>query len=389
MSNSQRHRFLASGLTLALGVLVGGGYLLFDVMRVRPPGSTYTVTIQLDRSGGLQAGNNVTWRGYRIGEITAVELTDAGAAVAVRAEVDNRYRIPKDTAVQVHALSAAGEQYIDFVPNTDRGPYLDDGAVVPFDAARTSTPVPLSEVLIDTNELIAQIDPDKFAVILDELDIALSGGPDQFRAFVNGISLAVAGLDNLLPQTTNLITSLRTIAATTSQAQPDLGTLTRNSRILIDQVTAADAEIRALLDDTPGMIEVAARTLDRNADPITSLATNLSAVVRAAQLRIPALRALFPSLLIGTSAMGVPAHDGEFYTIVDIWPRPFCQYPTKQTPQYVVQDGTFRRWNYCVNPPAEQQIRGSGNAPRPNVPDNGANQPTGVDPNERTLPPVR
>lgn len=389
MSNSQRHRFLASGLTLAIGLLAGGGYLLLDVMRVRPPGSSYSLTVQLDRSGGLQAGNNVTWRGYRIGQIKAVELTDAGASVQVRTEIDEHYRIPRDTAINVHALSAAGEQYLDFLPNTDAGPYFEKGAVIPFDASRTTTPVSVSQVLEDSKDLIAQIDPEKYGVILSELDTALSGGPDQFRAFVDGISLAVYGLDKLLPQTTNLITSLRSIAATSAHAQPDLGTLTRNSRVLIDQADAANAEITRLLDDAPGLIDIAGQTLDRDADPITSLATNMSAIVRSAQLRIPAIRALFPTLVPGTRAMGVPAHDGEFYTIADIWPRPFCQYLTKPTPPYVVQDGTFRRWNYCENPPADQQIRGSANAPRPNIPDNGAQLPIGADPDARTLPPVR
>ncbi|MFI6868858.1 MlaD family protein [Nocardia sp. NPDC050406] len=389
MSISQRHRFVASGLTLAFGVLAGGGYLLFDVMRVRPPGSTYTLTVQLDRSGGLQAGNNVTWRGYRIGEIQAVELTDAGASVAVRTEIDERYRIPRDTEINVHALSAAGEQYLDFAPNTDAGPYFDDGAVVPFDPGRTSTPVPISEMLENSSDLIAQIDPDRIGIILSELDTALSGGPDQFRAFVDGISLAVYGLDKLLPQTTMLITNLRSIAATTANAQPDLGTLTRNSRILVDQANAADAEVRQLLDDGPGLLGIASQTLDRESDPITNLATNMTAIVRAAQLRLPAIRALFPTLVPGTDAMGVPAHDGEFHTIVDIWPRPFCQYATKPSPPYVVQDGTFHRWNYCPNPPADQQIRGSANAPRPNIPDNGAQLPIGADPDARTLPPVR
>ncbi|WP_067522882.1 MlaD family protein [Nocardia uniformis] len=389
MSNPQRFRFLASGVVLTVGLVAGGGYLLIDTMRVRLPGSTYAVTVQLDRSGGLQVGNNVTWRGYRVGQIKAVELADTGAAVAVRAEIAERYRIPRDTDIQVKALSGAGEQYLDFVPHTDHGPYLDDGSVIRFDPSRISTPVPVWQMLDNSSDLIAQIDPDKFSVILTELDTALSGGPDQLRSFINGISLAVAGLDNLLPQTTSLITNLRTVAATTSNAQPDLGTLTRNSRILIDQAIAADEEIRRILDDAPGMLALAADILDRNADPITNLATNMSAIVRSAQLRVPAIRALFPALVVGTSAMGVPAHDGEFYAIVDLWPRPFCQYPTRTTPAYVAQEPTFRKWNYCVNPPPEQQIRGSANAPRPNIPDNGAQMPVGVDPDARTMPPVR
>ncbi len=116
---------------------------------------------------------------------------------------------------------------------------------------------------------------------------------------------------------------------------------------------------------------------------------NFVAVTRAAQLRQPALAALFPALELGGAALGVPAHDNEFHAMLDIWFRPYCQYQSTPVKTQVVQDGTLPKWNYCDNPPPGQQIRGAANAPRPNVPNNGAHIPPGVDPNERTLPPVR
>jgi phospholipid/cholesterol/gamma-HCH transport system substrate-binding protein len=129
--------------------------------------------------------------------------------------------------------------------------------------------------------------------------------------------------------------------------------------------------------------------LDKTADPITTLATNFAAITKAAQLRTPALRALFPSLELGLGALGVPAHDGEFHAVIDIWVRPFCQYASKPLPATTVLDDTIPKWNYCDNPPDGQLIRGAANAPRPEVPNNGAHMPPGVDPNERTMPPVR
>ncbi|WP_309231488.1 MlaD family protein [Nocardia sp. SYP-A9097] len=384
----QQHKTLVSNIALVSCLLAGGSYLLIDVARVRPGGS-YSVTVQLDKSGGVQPGNDVTWRGYRVGKVKSVSIIDSGTQVAAVAEIEDKYRIPADTGIAVAALSGVGEQYIDFRPNSEGAPYLKDGQVILFDTERISTPLPVWEALTDTHDLLAQIDPDKMNTILSELDTALSGGPDQLRHLVEGFSLATNGLDNLLPQTTSLIENLQAIAGTSAHAQPDLGTLTRNSGLLIDQVNAANTELRKVLDRAPEQLAVMDALLDRNQDPIQSLLTNMSAMVRAALLRTPALRALFPALVVGTAAMGVPAHDGEFYTIVDVWPRPWCLYKTKSTPQYVVQDDTVFRWTYCENPPPEQQIRGSSNAPRPDIPNNGAQMPTWADPNERTLPPVR
>ncbi|MEU0546075.1 MlaD family protein [Nocardia sp. NPDC005978] len=383
------HKTLLSNVALVSIMLLGGAYLAFGVARVRPPGDTFAVTVHLDKSGGLQSGNDVTWRGYRVGKIRQIQLVDGGAEVAAVAEIDRRYDIPADTAVYVGGLSGAGEQYLDFRPNTDAAPYLSNGTVIRFDPERITTPVPIWSALDNTSALLAQIDPNKLTVILNELDVALSGGPEQLRHLVEGISLATTGLDNLLPQTTSLIENLRVIADTSSHAQPDLGTLTRNSRVLVDQANGANAELRQLLADAPGQLAIAEATLTRNEEPIEQLAHTLSAIVTSALLRTPALRALFPGLVVGTSAMGVPAHDNEFHTILDAWPRPWCDYTARTTPLQQATDGTFPSWNYCVNPPPEQQIRGSGNAPRPDIPNNGAQMPTGADPNERTPLPVR
>ncbi|WP_439651114.1 MlaD family protein [Nocardia panacis] len=390
MSKLLKSKIVLSNIGLVLVLVVGASYLMVSVMRVNPMRSTYAVTVNLDRSGGLQPGNDVTLRGYRIGKVSEIRLVDRGQAIAAVAQIESKYRIPVDTDIAVQALSGAGEQYIDFRPGTDRGPYLGDGSVVRFDPARIKTPTPVWSVLDDSSALIAQVDPEKFGVILNELDTALSAGPDQLRGLVNGISLATAGLDNLLPQTSNLLNNLRTITETTSHAQPDLQTLTRNSGTLFQQFNNANAELRAILDSAPEQMRTLGAVLDRTADPITSLAANFAAITKAAQLRAPALRALFPSLAVGADALGVPAWDGEFHAILDIWLRPFCTYPNSQRIRNeVVQDGTLPRWNYCDNPPPGQEIRGAANAPRPDVPNNGAHMPPGVDPNERTLPPVR
>ncbi|MET9489082.1 MlaD family protein [Nocardia sp. NPDC006630] len=386
----KQHRNLVSNGALVLILLVGAAYLAVSVMRVNPLRETYRVTVNLDRSGGLQAGNDVTLRGYRIGKVTGIKLIDSGSAIAATAEIDTKYKIPADTVVSVGSLSGAGEQYMDFRPESDQAPYLGNGATVKFDPDKVKTPTPVWSVLDNSSALIAQVDPDKFSTILTELDTALSGGPDQLRSLIDGISTATTGLDNLLPQTVNLIKNLQTITSTTSMAQPDLATLTRNSGVLFQQFNDANGELQKLLEQSPAQFQALGAVLDKTADPMSSLLNNFAAVTKAAQLRLPALRALFPSLVIGTSAMGVPAHDNEFYTVVDIWPRPFCDYSTPKIRTEVATDNTLSRWgSYCTDPNFDQQVRGSGNAPRPDVPNNGALPPAGADPNERTLPPVK
>lgn len=378
----RRHKILVANLALVLVFVAGAGYLLVSIMRINPVQRTYQVSVNMPASGGLQPNNDVTLRGARVGTVKRIDLTERGVLAVV--DIDKAVQIPAGGTVAVQALSAAGEQYIDFRPESDDAPYLEDGSVV--EPNHVQTPVPLSTVLDNASALISQVDPDQFAVILNELDTALGGGPDALKSVIDGVSVTMSGLDSLLPQTTSLITNLRTIAATTSHIQPDLQTLTNSSGVLFEQFAAADAEVRQFLDLAPGQLATLGGVVDDTADPITNLVTNFVAIAESARLRTNALAVLFPSLRDGSLAIGIPAWNNEFNTLMDLYPRPVCDYDTIPVSPAHVGDGTTRLWNYCITDDPTQQIRGSANAPRPDVPNNGATIPPGVDPDERSTP---
>lgn len=379
-----RNRIAVANLGLVLVLLFGSGYLAVAVMRLDLlPDRTYAVTVQLRNSGGLAANNDVTFRGSRIGKVAEVRVS--GDGVAAVAEIESGVRIPVGGTVAVGRLSAAGEQYLDFRPDTEGGPYLGDGSMV--DVSRTDTPVPVQSLLVNLSGLIGSLNPERLTVIVDELDRALRGGPDRLRNMVSGISQALAGLDGMLPQTQQLIRNLQVIASTTSLAQPDLTTLTTGAGALFRQLAAADQEVRDFLDLAPGQLATLGGFIEETQDPITNLVTNFVAITRAAKLRAPAIAALFPALREGSEALGIPAHDGAFHTLVDPWPRPTCDYDTiPVVPTLTSTDTRVRLYNYCVTDNPALQIRGSANAPRPNVPDNGSGPPPGVTGDELSRP---
>ncbi|MCP2319999.1 virulence factor Mce family protein [Nocardia amikacinitolerans] len=363
-------------------LLVGGGYLALDVVRYHPLRETYRVRVQLAETGGLLPNSDVTFRGVRVGTVRAVELSPHG--VEAIAEIDAGVRVPAGGEVAVQRLSAAGEQYLDFRPDSNGEPYLEDGALIGAD--RVSTPVTINSFLTNTSALIAGLNPQRLNVIIDELDRALADGPDRLRTVISGISQAMAGLTAQLPQTERLIANLSVIAETTSHAQPDLTTLVRGSGVLFGQLSAADQEVRRLLELGPGQLATLGGVIAETGDPITDLVTNFVAITRAARLRTPAMTALFPALRAGSAAMGVPAHDNAFHTLMDIWPRPTCEYETIPVSPAQVGDGRVRLYNYCVTGNPALQVRGSANAPRPDLADNGSGPPPGATGDELSVP---
>ncbi|MEV0247281.1 MCE family protein [Nocardia sp. NPDC050712] len=360
-------------------LLLGGGYVAVEVVRFDPLHETFTVRVNMPASGGLLPDNDVNFRGVRVGRVRAVELGEQGVVAVLDVAADTRIAV--DTAVAVQRLSAAGEQYIDFRPATGNGPFLADGSTVAQE--RVSLPVTIDSFLVNTSALIAGLNPERLNVIVDELDVALADGPDRLRSVISGISQAMTGLTDMLPQTRGLLENLSVIAETTSHAQPDLATLVRGSGALFDQLTAADQEVRRLLDLGPGQLATLGGVVAETSDPITNLVTNFVAITRAARLRTPALAALFPALRAGTAALGIPVRDNEFHTLLDIWPRPTCEYETIPVSPAQVSDGRVRLYNYCISTDPALQVRGSANAPRP---DNAPGVPAGVDPNELSFP---
>ncbi len=377
-----RRRVVLANFGLILVLVLGSGYLGREVLRLHPFARTFHVTVDLANSGGLLPGDDVTFRGTRIGKVSDVRVS--GDGITAVAAIDAGARIPIGGTVHVGRLSAAGEQYLDFRPDADTGPYLTDGSTV--ERARTSVPVPIQNVLTDMSGLISGMNPDRLDVVIDELDEALAGGPDKMRNMIAGISTATAGLSNLLPQTRQLIENLEVIADTTQHAQPDLSTLTARGTALFQQAGAADGEIRKLLDQGPGELATLGGVVTQNQDPMTDLVINFVAITKAAKLRQPAIEALFPALRQGIQALGVPAHDGSYHTLIDPWPRPTCDYKTIPVAPTDIADTRVRLYNYCVTDNPALQVRGSANAPRPNVPDNGSGPPPGVTGNELSRP---
>ncbi|MET8653498.1 MlaD family protein [Nocardia aurea] len=376
-------RIAVANLGLIVVLVLGSAYLGVAVLRLDLLPSTYRVTVELTTSGGLLSNNDVTFRGSRVGKVAQVRVDEIG--ITAVAEIDSDAKIPVGGTVVVGRLSAAGEQYLNFRPDSDTGPYLVDGSVI--ERARTEAPVTIESLLTNVSGLIAGLNPQRLTVIIDELDKALAGGPDRLRNMISGISRAMAGLEGLLPQTRQLIENLGVISETTSHAQPDLTTLTTGAGVLFEQLTAADQEVRRFLDLAPGQLATLGGFVQETTDPITNLVTNFVAITRAAKLRAPAIAALFPALREGVEAIGIPAHDGAFYTLVDPWPRPTCDYDTiPVVPTLETTDTRVRLYNYCVTSDPALQVRGSANAPRPNVPDNGSGPPPGVTGDELSRP---
>ncbi|MFW0796720.1 MCE family protein [Gordonia sp. CPCC 205515] len=378
-----RHRLLLSAIGLVVIMLLGIGYLVVGVFHTSPTANTITVRVHLTESGGLLADRKVTLRGVPVGHVVSVGLgTDDVVAVAA---IDSSVQIPVNGEVRVAGLSFAGEQYLDFRPSSDRGPYLTDGATI--DADRTSTPLPLADLMDDMSGMLAQIDPRKLQTISQELGVG-PAGPEKLQNIIDGGTFLISTLDSVMPQTVSLLTTSRTVLTTLGQAGPALTTTSQNLDHIMTGVARTPKGFHTLLTRTPPLLKDVDNIIADNSPTMVQLLGNLATVTQLAYLRIPALNEFFfPQNRDGSAlhALTTTMRDGGVWAAVNIYPRNSCDYQLPRLPASRPDFPEPFLNTYCPDDDPSVLIRGARNAPRPPG-DDTAGPPPGMAPDARTNP---
>lgn len=371
---AHRQRTWLSSVALALTLVVSVGYLLIGALRVNPTRSSYQITIALPNSGGLLANQDVAVRGVPVGRIESLRVTLGG--VDAVAKIDAAVQIPAASRVRVSGLSAAGEQYIDFEPESAAGPYLTNGEVVARD--RASTPVPISTMLADADGMLAQTDPAKLAVIKKELSLT-GEGPQKLTDIVEGGSFLLSTLDSVLPQTTSLLKTSRVVLTMFSDVNSGMAATASNIDKTMAGINRMDGGYRTLLEQAPGLLSGIDGVYDDNSETMVGLLGNLTTAAQLLYVRTPALNALFPNYRgSALEALSTIIREDGLWATADIYPRYTCDYGT---PRRVPSAADFPEpflYGYCRDTDPSVLVRGARNAPRPPG-DDTAGPPPGAD----------
>ncbi|MCH9728497.1 MAG: MlaD family protein [Actinomycetia bacterium] len=377
-------RFTLSGIALAAVAVVAVTYLTFGALRVDPFAGTYQVRIELPNSGGLLENVNVAVRGVNVGRVKTLNLTPTGVDAIV--QIDSDTEIPAASPVRVSGLSAAGEQYIDFEPTSTEGPFLSDGSVVPL--TQTSTPIPLYQLLTNSDGVLAQSDPKKLEIIRKELSLTKEG-PQKLTDIVDGGTFLLATLDSVLPETVSLLKTSRIPLTMLADTTPGMSVVARNISELMTGVNKMDGGYRRFVDQAPGLMSSIDSLFDDNSDTMVGLLGNLASVSQLMYVRVPALNALFPSYRgSALEAIERAIHDEGVWVTADIYPRYTCDYGTPRRPSSAADYPEPFLYSYCRDTDPQVLVRGAKNAPRP-AGDDTAGPPPGADLGATTDPTPR
>jgi virulence factor Mce-like protein len=362
-------------------LVVATAYLMFGALQVNPLASSYRVTVALPESAGLLPNQDVTLRGVRVGRVERLDITPDGVNAVVT--VDSDVQIPQHSEVRVSGLSPAGEQYIDFIPQADSGPYLADGAHIGQGTA--TVPVSLATLLADADGALAQADVDKLEVIRRELSLS-DAGPQKLKDIIDGGTFLLSTLDSVLPETTSLLKTSRVVFTLAADKTAGIGAASDNLAESFEGINRMREGYRRLTDQTPEALAKVDTLFADNSDTMVQLLGNLTTVSRLFYLRVPALNALFPSYRTSVlDALGSAMHDGGLWGTAEIYPRQTCDYGTPKLPPSAADYPEPFMYTYCRNDHPGVLVRGAKNAPRP-AGDDTAGPPPGADLGRQTDP---
>ncbi|MGZ4449390.1 MAG: MCE family protein [Nocardioides sp.] len=252
MTRGVKVRIAAFLVLSAVGIVyVTASYLGF-VDKVLGRGLSVHAT--LPTSGGLFEGSEVTYRGVKIGKVSAMHATDAG--VTLDLALNDGTRLPSDSPMFVHNLSAVGEQYLDFEPPDDQGPYARNGDTLHGNAA--SLPVDEGDLLVQLDQFVSSVDKKNLQVTVKELgDMFRDTGDPLQKLIDNGgrfVDEAAAHED----QTISLLDNGMTVLRTQHAQGENIRSFSHDLRLITDSLRQSDGDLRTVLQGTPGT----ARELD-------------------------------------------------------------------------------------------------------------------------------
>jgi len=359
-------QLLVFAIITLLGVtFVGARYAQLDRLLVD---QSYTVVAHYPESGGIFAGGEVTYRGVGIGKVTKLELTREG--VDVYLEIDNEWdEIPEDTKALVGNRSAVGEQYVELQPNTDDGPYLDDGSEI----SDVATPIRTEKLLGDIALTVSSVDQEALRTTVTELGIAFAGTGDDLQRIIDTGTSFIETANANFDITTALIRDSNTVLQTQVDSESSLRTFASELQVFSSSLAGADDDLRKVIDSGSFTANQLRTFLEQNEAEISDLLNNVVTTGRVAVQNIRGIEHLlvwYPNMLEGSFTVTsknpqTGLYDAHIGLILSTSTPCHAGYEGTDTrgPQNV-EDRPLNLDARCTEPPTKSNARGEQNLPR-------------------------
>ena len=246
-SFAERNRLVVGAVGIALTVGAVLAAMLYDKLPGLSGGTNYSAYFA--ESGGMKAGAPVQVCGYRVGQVSSVELD--GAQVLVTFDVDPGVRLGERTEAAIKTKSLLGAKILEITPRGEG----ELSHTIPVD--RTTPPYQLPDALGELTTTISGLNTDQVSDSLRVLAQTLQDTPPSLKVAVEGVARFSQTLDARDEHLRKLLENANKSTGVLAQRTDEVVSLISNTNALLAQLrTQSDA-----LDQIAGNISALSRQL--------------------------------------------------------------------------------------------------------------------------------
>ena len=285
------------GLTLALI------WLSLNYQKLPFIDQTKEYTAYFAEAGGLAGGNPVQVSGYRVGEVSSVDLD--GPRVRVKFKVDSDVRLGDRTEAAIKLKTLLGSKLLEI---TSRG----DGQLnKPIPLERTTSPYQLPDALGDLSTTISGLNTDQLSRSLAVLSDTFANTPPDLQAAVRGVAKFSETLDKRDAQLRTLLENANKATTVLAERSSEVVSLVSNTNSLLVQLRTQSSALNqisnnlsAVAQQVKGFIAENRQTLKPALDKLNSALTIVDNRKERVQKAIKGLNAY--ALSLGESVSSGP-----------------------------------------------------------------------------------
>ena len=343
----------------------------YDKLPFFPKGTTYSAYFA--EAGGLMSGNIVQVSGFRVGQVSSVELE--GARVLVRFDVADNIRLGDRTEAAIKLKTLLGTKILEVTPRGE-GKL---SAPIPID--RTTPAYQLPDALGDLTTTISGLDTNRLSKSLAVLSDTFANTPPDLKAAVKGIARFSQTLDDRDAELRNLLSNANKATKVLSDRSDEIVSLVGNTNSLLVQLKSQSAALDQIANNLSALALQLKGFIAENRDTLKPTLDKLNDVLTTVDNRKERVQKALVGLSRYALGLGESVGSGPFFkayvgnlfpgqfvqpfidaAFSDLGLDPSVQLPTQLTDPQVGQPGTPP-----LPPPYPRT--GQGGPPRMTLPD--------------------
>jgi phospholipid/cholesterol/gamma-HCH transport system substrate-binding protein len=311
--NPLRIGAIGVGVILALMLLS----LNYDKLPFFNKGTTYAAYFA--EAGGLMSGNIVQVSGFRVGQVSSVELD--GPRVLVKFDVADNIRLGDRTEAAIKLKTLLGTKILEVTP---RG----EGKLsVPIPIDRTTPAYQLPDALGDLTTTISGLDTNRLSKSLAVLSDTFANTPPDLKIAVKGIARFSQTLDERDAELRNLLSNANKATKVLSDRSDEIVNLVGNTNSLLVQLRSQSAALDQIANNLSGLALQLKGFIAENRDTLKPTLDKLNGVLTIVDNRKERVQKALVGLSRYALGLGESVGSGPFFKayVGNLFPGQFVQ----------------------------------------------------------------